>query len=30
MQGDATVKQTLYLRICRLAPLQAIGFGPQG
>jgi type VI secretion system protein ImpA len=26
VDGDATVKQGLYLRICRLDPVQAIGF----
>jgi type VI secretion system protein ImpA len=27
LEGDGTAKQALYLRICRLDPVQAIGFG---
>jgi len=29
LDGDSGMRQELYLRICRLDPLQAIGFGTQ-
>ncbi|MGH7627720.1 MAG: type VI secretion system protein TssA [Gemmatimonadaceae bacterium] len=29
LDGDESARQELYLRICRLDPLQAIGFGAQ-
>ncbi|HEX5408558.1 MAG TPA: type VI secretion system protein TssA [Gemmatimonadaceae bacterium] len=29
LDGDESTRQELYLRICRLDPLQAIGFGAQ-
>jgi type VI secretion system protein ImpA len=28
--GDASARQALYLRICRLDPVQAIGFAQAG
>ena len=27
--GDESTRQALYLRICRLDPIQAISFGPR-